>query len=62
MQGVFGRPVIYIIPSFAAFSESLLFGKKPMRDIGIALGVTEAAAKMRARRAVDQLRTQLRRQ
>jgi hypothetical protein len=49
-------------PLSPAFSGSFLFGKKPMRDIGIALGVSEAAAKMRASRAVDQLRTQLRRQ
>jgi RNA polymerase sigma factor (sigma-70 family) len=35
------------------------FGEKTMRDIGVALGVSEAAAKMRVSRAVDRLRTQL---
>jgi RNA polymerase sigma factor (sigma-70 family) len=36
------------------------FGRKTMRDLGIALGVSEDAAKMRVSRAVDRLRTQLR--
>jgi RNA polymerase sigma factor (sigma-70 family) len=35
------------------------FKAKPMRDVGAALGVSEAAAKMRVGRAVDKLRTQL---
>jgi RNA polymerase sigma factor (sigma-70 family) len=35
------------------------FKAKPMRDVGAALGVSEAAAKMRVGRAVDRLRTQL---
>jgi RNA polymerase sigma factor (sigma-70 family) len=35
------------------------FGRKTMRDLGIALGVSEDAAKMRVSRAVDRLRTQL---
>src|SRR5579871_5575488 len=35
------------------------FKEKPMRDVGSALGVSEAAAKMRVGRAVDKLRTQL---
>ena len=33
------------------------FGRKTMRDLGIALGVSEDAAKMRVSRAVDRLRT-----
>jgi RNA polymerase sigma factor (sigma-70 family) len=32
------------------------FLKKPMRDVGLALGVSEAAAKMRVSRAVERLR------
>jgi RNA polymerase sigma factor (sigma-70 family) len=36
------------------------FGRKTMRELGIALGVSEDAAKMRVSRAVDRLRTQLR--
>ncbi len=35
------------------------FKAKPMREVGTALGVSEAAAKMRVGRAVDKLRTQL---
>ena len=35
------------------------FGRKTMRDVGAALGVSEDAAKMRVSRAVDRLRTQL---
>lgn len=35
------------------------FKAKPMRDVGAALGVSEAAAKMRVGRAVEKLRTQL---
>jgi RNA polymerase sigma factor (sigma-70 family) len=35
------------------------FGEKSMRDIGAALGVSEAAAKMRVGRAVERLRKQL---
>jgi RNA polymerase sigma factor (sigma-70 family) len=35
------------------------FGRKTMRDVGTALGVSEDAAKMRVSRAVDRLRTQL---
>jgi RNA polymerase sigma factor (sigma-70 family) len=35
------------------------FGRKPMRDVGAALGVGEDAAKMRVSRALDRLRTQL---
>jgi len=36
------------------------FERKPMRDIGRTLGVSEDAAKMRLSRAIDRLRTQLR--
>src|SRR5581483_11129302 len=36
------------------------FGRKTMRDLGIALGISEDAAKMRVSRAVDRLRAQLR--
>lgn len=35
------------------------FGRKAMRDVGFALGVSEDAAKMRVSRALDRLRTQL---
>ena len=35
------------------------FGQKTMRDVGLALGVSEDAAKMRVGRALDRLRTQL---
>jgi len=35
------------------------FGRKSMRDVGVAFGVSEDAAKMRVRRAVDRLRKQL---
>lgn len=35
------------------------FGGKTMRDVGVAMGVSEDAAKMRVSRAVDRLRTQL---
>jgi len=35
------------------------FGQKTMRDVGVALGVSEDAAKMRVGRALDRLRTQL---
>ena len=35
------------------------FGRKTMRDLGTALGVSEDAAKMRVSRAVERLRTQL---
>jgi RNA polymerase sigma factor (sigma-70 family) len=35
------------------------FDRKPMRDIGRILGVSEDAAKMRLSRAIDRLRTQL---
>jgi len=35
------------------------FLRKPLRDVGAALGTSEAAAKMRIRRALDQLRTLL---
>jgi RNA polymerase sigma factor (sigma-70 family) len=35
------------------------FGRKAMRDVGVALGVSEDAAKMRVSRAVGRLRTQL---
>ncbi|HXS68319.1 MAG TPA: sigma-70 family RNA polymerase sigma factor [Candidatus Polarisedimenticolia bacterium] len=35
------------------------FAQKTMRDVGAAMGVSEAAAKMRVGRAVDRLRTQL---
>jgi RNA polymerase sigma factor (sigma-70 family) len=35
------------------------FERKPMRDVGEALGVSEAAAKMRVGRAVERLRTML---
>ncbi len=35
------------------------FGKKTMREVGTALGVSEAAAKMRVSRAVERLRTRL---
>ncbi len=35
------------------------FGQKTMRDVGAAMGVSEAAAKMRVGRAVERLRTQL---
>ncbi len=35
------------------------FERKPMRDIGRILGVSEDAAKMRLSRAIDRLRTQL---
>src|SRR5207247_1208721 len=35
------------------------FAEKTMRDVGLALGVSEDAAKMRVSRAVDRLRTQL---
>ena len=35
------------------------FGRKTMREVGAALGVSEDAAKMRVSRAVDRLRTQL---
>jgi len=35
------------------------FSEKSMHDVGMALGVSEAAAKMRVSRALDRLRTQL---
>jgi RNA polymerase sigma factor (sigma-70 family) len=35
------------------------FGRKTMRDVGTALGVSEDAAKMRVSRALDRMRTQL---
>lgn len=35
------------------------FGQKTMRDVGLVMGVSEAAAKMRVNRAVERLRTQL---
>jgi RNA polymerase sigma factor (sigma-70 family) len=35
------------------------FGRKTMRDVGVALGVSEDAAKMRVSRALDRIRAQL---